>query len=88
MQTSVKNFRDHLHDYLRWVQNGENVIITSHKRPIAKISPIEEEDVEKKIFDYSDFLLEIEQLHKSLRKVKQKSSMRQAILSARKNERF
>lgn len=43
---SVRELRDHLSEYLRRVAAGEEVIVTSHKRTIAKLvapSAVEEE---------------------------------------------
>ena len=48
MQISVRELKNHLSKYLKLVRAGETVIITSHKRPIARlisIATVESEDL-------------------------------------------
>jgi prevent-host-death family protein len=44
MQISVREFKNHLSKYLKLVRGGEAVIITSHKRPIARLISIETDE--------------------------------------------
>ena len=37
---AVSEFKAHLSEYLRHVQNGDEITILDHKRPIAKVIPI------------------------------------------------
>lgn len=37
---AVSEFKSHLSKYLRDVQNGEEITILDHKRPVAKVVPI------------------------------------------------
>ncbi len=37
MDVSVRKLKDHLSEYLRRVQNGEEVTVTDHGRPIAAL---------------------------------------------------
>ncbi len=85
MHTSVKNLRDHLSDYLRHVRNGEEVIITSHMKPVAKITPIEDEAVNAP--SPEQLIVDITKLHGKLSGVKLKTSMRQTVIKARNEER-
>lgn len=41
MQISVRELKNHLSKYLKLVRGGESVVITSHKRPIARLISIE-----------------------------------------------
>ena len=34
---SVRELRDHLSEYLRAVENGTTLVVTSHNRPVARI---------------------------------------------------
>ena len=34
---SVRELRDHLSEYLRSVENGATVLVTSHNRPVARL---------------------------------------------------
>jgi prevent-host-death family protein len=85
MHTSVKNLRDHLSDYLRHVRNGEEVIITSHMKPVAKITPIEVEAAYS--LSCADMIAEITALHRTLKGVKLKGTMREAVIKSRNEER-
>lgn len=40
MQVSVRELKNHLSQYLREVKMGEQVIVTSHDIPIARLTPI------------------------------------------------
>ena len=39
MDVATRDLKDHLSEYLKRVQAGEVFIITSHGKPIAKLSP-------------------------------------------------
>lgn len=39
MEVSVREFKSHLSEYLRRVQAGEDVVITSHGKPVARLTP-------------------------------------------------
>ena len=40
MHVSVRQLKNHLSKYLREMQTGKAIIITSHHAPIAKLTPI------------------------------------------------
>ncbi len=40
MQVSVRELKNHLSKYLRHIEKGETIIITSHHLPLARLSPI------------------------------------------------
>lgn len=42
MRVPIRDLKDHLSEYLRLAAEGEEVIITLHKRPIARIVPMGE----------------------------------------------
>lgn len=39
MEIPVRDLKDHLSEYLRRVQAGEELIITSHGKPVARLAP-------------------------------------------------
>ena len=39
MDISVRDFKDHLSEYLRRVQAGESIVVTSHGRAVARLVP-------------------------------------------------
>lgn len=40
MQVSVRDLKNHLSQYLKKVKSGENIIVTSHNVPLARLTPI------------------------------------------------
>lgn len=42
MHVPIRDLKDRLSEYLRLASDGEEIIITLHKRPIAKIVPMGE----------------------------------------------
>jgi prevent-host-death family protein len=38
MEVSVREFKSHLSSYLARAQAGEDVVVTSHNRPVARVS--------------------------------------------------
>ena len=39
MLISVRELKDHLSEYLHRAQGGEEIVVTSHNRPVARLSP-------------------------------------------------
>ena len=39
MDVSVRDFKDHLSEYLRRAEAGEEIVITSRGRPVARLAP-------------------------------------------------
>lgn len=48
-KTGIRELKDHLSEYLTSVKNGETIVITHHKKTIAKVVPVEPES-EKEIY--------------------------------------
>lgn len=40
MQISIRELKDHLSSFLERAQSGEEILVTSHKRPVARITGI------------------------------------------------
>ncbi len=38
MEVSVREFKSHLSSYLARAQRGEEIVVTSHNRPVARVS--------------------------------------------------
>lgn len=85
MQASIKDLKNNLSSYLKMVGRGQELIITSHHHPVAKIIPISDEATTGKI-DKS-FFVDIQQLHQRLGKIKLKTTMRDTVLKGREDER-
>lgn len=87
MRTSVRELRNHLGDYLRRVAGGEEIVITSHNRPIAKLSPVSEADAEAGASRQA-LVAELQALREDLKgKVKGKP-MSQVVTQLRDEERY
>lgn len=44
MQVSVRDLKNNLSKYLKLVRQGEPVVVTSHRTPVARLLPIPEID--------------------------------------------
>ena len=45
MQVAIRELKSHFSKYLRKVQTGEDIIITTHGKPIARFSPLDKYDI-------------------------------------------
>lgn len=39
-EVSVRELKTHLSDYLRRVREGESLVVTSRRRPLARLTPV------------------------------------------------
>lgn len=46
MDVPVRDLKNHLSEYLRRAQAGEDIVVTSHGRPVARLSAVAEPPVE------------------------------------------
>jgi len=44
MNVAVRELKDHLSEYLNRASAGEDVIVTSHGKPIARLAPLIADD--------------------------------------------
>jgi prevent-host-death family protein len=40
MKISVRELKDRLSEHLRAVQKGESIVVTSHNKPVARLTPV------------------------------------------------
>lgn len=45
MKISVRELKDRLSEHLRVVQSGQSIVVTSHRKPIARLSPVPAESI-------------------------------------------
>jgi len=87
MKTSVKKLKDHLSHYLHRVEKGEELIVTSHNRAVAKIIPIDQAIPANQ--NKISFFKDLEKLHKSiLSEGKHKTPSSKVVISERKKQRY
>ena len=88
MRTSVRQLKDHLSDDLRRVQNGEEIVVTSHNRPVAKLVPVPESEA-KPTPTRAEVLAELAQLHQELLKtMRPQQPISEFIRELRDEERY
>lgn len=85
MATSVRELKDRLSHYLHQVESGQTVVITSHKKPVAKLVPISESEVAA--LSVEDFLNDLEGLHKRIRKNNVIKPLSETVIEQRVQER-
>jgi prevent-host-death family protein len=45
----ISEFKAHLSEYLREVQNGHEITVLDHKRPVARVVPIDHGKLKKRL---------------------------------------
>ena len=51
MSVAVRELKDHLSEYLSRASAGEEVVVTSHGKPIARLAPFMEDDSEDAVIE-------------------------------------
>ena len=80
---SIRDIRQSFHRALKWIENGEEVLVTKHRKVVAKIIPALAEIPRKKKMVWPDF--EADQRAIFGDRKPDEDSM---VLWARKRERF
>lgn len=65
MQASIRTVKDHFSEFVRRACLGEEIVVTSHGEPVAKLVPISPEDIER-VTSRRSLLGELEILRESL----------------------
>ncbi len=86
VRVSIRDLKDHLSGYLKKVQSGEEMIVTFHEKPLAKIIPFSQPDSAR--MTRAEWLKKIRKLHQSLGKLKLKEPMSETIVKRRQEERY
>lgn len=86
MEATVRQFRAKLSSYLKYVQHGQEVLVTSHHHPIARLVPILEEETAKRP-SLQTFLQDVHQLQKRLQSCGVSGAVSQ-LLKQRSEERY
>ena len=86
MQASIRELNNHLSAYIQRAQQGEEIVVTSHNYPVAKIVSVEE-PVEQTQGKRKHLLKDLEALDKKIGKVKGKP-LSQTVIAARDQERY
>ena len=87
MQASVRTVKNRLSALLRRVQRGEEIIVTSRNRPVAKIVPLAPEDA-CRVPSREDVIEELAALRSSLSGSLTGEPLSRTVLELRKVERF
>ncbi len=85
--TSIRDLKDHLSELLRRVQRGEEILVTSHSRPVAKIVPVSPSEAEGRI-GKSDLLRDLEKLRNRLRPAFRGEALSATVIRMRRGERY
>jgi len=51
MNVAVRELKDHLSEYLNRASAGEEVVVTSHGKPIARLAPLMADDSEEAVIE-------------------------------------
>ena len=86
MQTTIRALKDHLSAYINSVKAGQELIITCHGVPIAKMVPITT-PAPQPVPSVKQFIKDIEVLHQTL-KCNLKKSLSDTIIESRRDEKY
>ena len=87
MRTSIRELRQYLSDYIRRAENGEEIIITSHNRPLAKLVPIGDLERTHQL-SRQEFVAELENLRDKLKGAVEGINMSEVVINLRQEERY
>lgn len=84
MNTSIRELKDHLSEFVRRARQGEEIIVTSHNRPVAKLVPVTQPEKASK----QALLAELTQLRRELRGKVKGEPVSQTVIRLRKEARY
>jgi prevent-host-death family protein len=84
---SIRTIKDHFSDFVRRAGLGEEIIVTSHDRPVAKLVPVAPEDLDRTISRQA-FLADLSALRDSLSGRCSGAPMSQAVIDLRRGARY
>jgi len=87
MQTSIRDLKNHLSQYLRRAQRGEEIIVTSHNRPVAKLIPASSEEAGTQLSRHA-WLQELGKLREDLAMAAKGKPMSRLVVEMRDEERY
>lgn len=87
MQTSIRDLKDHLSQYLRRARRGEEIVVTSHNRPVAKLVPVSDEEAEMQLSRQA-WLQELSKLREDLATAAHGKPMSRLVTEMREEERY
>jgi len=87
MQTSIRDLKNHLSQYLRRAQRGEEIVVTSHNRPVAKLIPALSEETGSQLSRHA-WLQELGKLREDLTMAAKGKPMSQLVAEMRDEERY
>lgn len=86
MRTTIRSLKDHLSAYINTVKAGQELIITCHGVPIAKMVPITAPEAQS-VPSVKQFIKDIEALHQTL-KCNLKKSLSDTVIESRRDEEY
>jgi prevent-host-death family protein len=87
MRKSVRELKDQLSQCVRRVARGEEIIVTSHNRPVAKLVPLTTRQKES-LMSRSELLDELADLRERLERELQGEPLSQVVVEMRREERY
>ena len=87
MQASIRTVKDRFSEFVRLARLGEEIIVTYHDKPVAKLVPVSPEDVEAATNRHT-LLQELKELRESLPGGRSGPPMSQTVIDLRKEARY
>lgn len=87
MQVSIRTAKDRFSEFVRRARLGEEIVVTSHDRPVAKLVPVSPEDLEGTT-TRPVLLADLEALRASLGDRCPQGPLSQTVVGLRKGARY
>lgn len=87
MYASIRAVKDRFSEFVRLARRGEEIIVTSHDKPVAKLMSVSSEDVERTTSRQA-LLDELEELRRSLTDRRSGPPLSQTVIDLRKEARY
>lgn len=87
MKASIRELKDHLSEYIHYVQDGREITVMSHSRAVAKIIPLHVTEITKTA-KTNQLIQDLETLHERLKHEMKGKPMLEIVLDERRLNRF
>jgi len=87
VHASIRAVKDRFSEFVRLARRGEEIIVTSHDKPVAKLVPVSPQDIERTTSRQA-LLDELEELRGSLAGRCSGLPLSQTVIDLRKGARY
>lgn len=86
MRSSIRDLKNHLSELLHRAEQGEEIVITSHSRPVAKLVPVT--PAEAGAESRTAYITELASLHQQLQNTLKGEPLSKLLMRERRKARY